>query len=283
MSQPTDLLRDRPIAYPPRSEKLLRLEWIDDGELDVVVVTFNRPEQRNPIDKDTLRALKEIVDGLSGPGGPRAIVLTGDGDAFSAGGDLKGYQTLYRDADAFRRFMNDFDDTCDAIERSPCIVVAMVNGTCVAGGTEIALACDLIVIAAEARIGDGHLRFAQLPGAGGSQRLVRAIGVQRARQLLLTGELVPAAYAVDIGLATLHVPLAALRERTFDLLREMAGRSRLGQARMKELIRIAQNTTLAEGLRQETEVVHEYATTSYDATEGLMAFAERRPPRYEGR
>lgn len=274
--------RDQPLVYPSAVANLLLLEWIDTDGLDAVVITLNRPDQRNPIDKHTIRALRELIRELSEPGGPRAIVITGAGSTFSAGGDLKGYQTLYRDPAAFRQFMDDFDATCEIIERSPAVVVAMINGTCVAGGTEIALACDLIVIADEARIGDGHLGFAQLPGAGGSQRLVRAIGVQRARHWLLTGRLFPASVAVDIGLAVSSAPAERLRDHVLELLKEMAPRTALGQARMKELIRVAQATHLGDGLKIETDIVHAYATTSFDATEGLMAFAERREPRYRG-
>ena len=275
--------RDQPEVYPSEEFDLLLLEWIDADGLDAVVITFNRPDQRNPIDKHTIQALRELITEMSRPGGPRAIIITGAGSTFSAGGDMKGYQTLYRDPAAFRRFMDDFDATCELIERSPAVVVAMVNGTCVAGGTEIALACDLIVIADEARIGDGHLSFAQLPGAGGSQRLVRAIGVQRARHWLLTGRLFPASTAVDIGLAVSSAPVQQLRDHTLGMLHEMSTRSPFGQARMKQLIRVAQDNHLAEGLKLETDIVHEYATTSFDATEGLMAFAERRGPRYKGR
>jgi enoyl-CoA hydratase/carnithine racemase len=250
---------------------------------DIAIVTLNRPHVRNPIDKVTIRELRTLIAELSEPGGPRAIVLTGAGDTFSAGGDLKGYQSLYRDPAEFRRFMDDFDATCDLIESSPACVIAMINGTCVAGGLELALACDAIVVADEARIGDGHLRFAQLPGAGGSQRLVRAIGVQRARHWLLTGNLFDAHTAVESGLAVSRAPRPNLLEHTLKFIADITERSPLAFARMKALINIAQNHGLAEGLGLETDVVHEYATTSHDAPEGLDAFAERRAPRYLGR
>lgn len=262
---------------------LLVLERIVSAGVDVTIVTLNRPEQRNPIDRATIRALRDTITQLAQPGGPRAIILTGAGATFSAGGDLKGYQSLYRDPVAFRAFMDDFDATCQLIEESPAAVIAMINGVCVAGGLELALACDAIVIADSARIGDAHLGFAQLPGAGGSQRLVRAIGVQRARHWLLTGNTFDATTAVAAGLAVSVAPGPELLARTLALAGEMTKRSPLAFRKMKELIQIAQNHPLDEGLRRETDLVHHYATTSHDATEGLQAFAERRPPTYLGR
>jgi enoyl-CoA hydratase/carnithine racemase len=263
--------------------ELLLVERIDRSGIDIAVVTFNRPEQRNPIDKDTIAALRALVAEFAEPGGPRALVITGSGGAFSAGGDLKGYQQLYRDPVAFRRFLEDYAAVGTLLEQSQLLVVAMVNGTCVAGGLELALACDLVTISSTARIGDGHLKFAQLPGAGGSQRLVRAIGVQRARQWLLTGRLFPAEVAVEAGLALFASPPEQLREDTLDLVAEVCASTPLGFGRMKALINIAQNNLIEDGLRAELELVHNYATESYDATEGLLSFAERRPAHYLGR
>ncbi|MFD9665127.1 enoyl-CoA hydratase/isomerase family protein [Rhodococcus sp. NPDC059968] len=264
-------------------QQLLNLDRIDFDGVDIAVIRFNRPEQRNPIDKETIASLSELLDLLmAGEATPDAIVLTGNGSTFSAGGDLKGYQTLYRDPARFRRFMEDFEDVCRKLSTVSALTVAMVNGTCVAGGLEISLACDLITMSDGARIGDGHLQFAQLPGAGGSQRLVRAIGVQQAKKWLLTAELYDAATADKAGLIALIAQKEELESRTFELIAKSAKLTPLGRTRMKELVNIAQVTTLDEGLQQELNLVFDYATTSYDATEGLHAFAARRPPNYRG-
>jgi enoyl-CoA hydratase len=195
---------------------------------------------------------------------------------------LKGYQTLYRAPEEFARFLDTFRQVCDLLERSPAVTVAMVNGACVAGGLELALACDLVTMADSAMIGDGHLRFGQLPGAGGSQRLVRAIGRQRARHWLLTARLFDAAAALAAGLVVGTFPTDQLQTETLALLTPILSQSPLAVAKMKELIRLADEAPLSEGLVEEMRIVFDYAVTSHDAMEGLMAFAERRNPSYRG-
>lgn len=259
---------------------------VRDIEVDENVVrflTFQRPDQRNPIDIATLIELGPLLEAAEADERVRCVVLTGSGSAFSAGGDLRGYLTLYADPPAFREYLERFAAVCEQLETADHTTIAMVNGACVAGGLEIALACDLMLAADSATIADGHLVFGQLPGAGGSQRLCRAIGLQKAKELLLTGRTIDAAEAVAIGLVAEAVPAPDLEARVLEIAAATARHSRLGLGRMKELIAISQDTDRSSALRAELELVLEHATTSEDAVEGLHAFLERRPPRWQGR
>jgi enoyl-CoA hydratase/carnithine racemase len=258
------------------------VEDVDHGGVSIALLTLNRPSESNPVDETTIAALESSIAAVLDGGEHRALVLTGAGDAFSSGGDLKGYQALFRDRPRFERFVEAFSRVCLLLERASIPTAAMVNGTCMAGGTELALSCDLIVVAEEARIGDGHLKFSQMPGSG-AQRLVRAIGLQRARHWLLTGDLHPGSYAVEVGLAVAAPPRSELRRRTLDEVARICRASPLALAGVKSLVVAAQTLPLEEGLEFEAATAVGYATGSEDAIEGITAFAERREPRFTGR
>ena len=246
------------------------------------VLTLARPDDRNPLDGATLRRLGQLAAEADADSVVRVLVVTGAGPAFSAGGDLLAYLDLYGDEAAFRAFLDEFRMLNARLEHGRFVSVAMVNGACVAGGLELALACDLITIADDARIGDGHLGTGQIDGAGGSQRLVRALGVQRAKQLLLTGRLWSGAEAVQAGLAMLSAPGAELRDKTLALAAELAVHSPLATKHMKTLVGYSAHLEFEEALTAEQNLVVGYATRSHDATEGLRAFLEHRAPSYTG-
>jgi enoyl-CoA hydratase len=252
------------------------LEWRDA----TAWVTLNRPDKLNPLDWATLRELNRALDEINARPDIVSAVITGAGRAFSAGGDLEGYVGLYKKPDAFGEFLRDFHRLLTGMEASQKVFIAAINGVCVAGGLELLLACDLVYAADTAKIGDGHVNFGQLPGAGGSQRLPRVVGPLKAKQLIFTGELVSAEECKRIGLVNDVIPAAELENVVLALATGFADKSRVGLRTAKHLVNTAMNTDFANGLEHELSVVHRYATTEFDATEGLVAFAEKRKPKF---
>jgi enoyl-CoA hydratase len=250
---------------------------------DVATIVLNRPDQLNPLDKHTVEELSRAVAAIDDNPGVSIVLLRGAGRAFSAGGDLEGYMELYREPDRFTAFLRAFNVLLETIERSPKIYVAIVHGHCVAGGIELMLACDIVLAANEARIADGHLNFGQLPGAGGSQRLPRAIGHLRAKYLLMTGKGVDGAEAERIGLVTKSCPLEKLDQTLDELLADLRAKSPLGLRGAKYLVNTGHLDVRDAALELELQFVKNYATTSHDAFEGLSAFAEKRAPRLKGK
>lgn len=244
-------------------------------------LSLQRPEKLNPLDWATVRELKQAVDAIEAMDDVFVVSIVGSGRSFSAGGDLDGYLRLYREPVEFSGFLEDFYAMLAGIENSRKIYIALINGVCVAGGLELLLACDLVLAADTARIGDGHLNFGQLPGAGGSQRLPRAIGLLRAKHLMLTGQLLTAEQAREIGLVNEVVPHAELDAALERLIGQLAEKSRVGLASAKHLANKTLTSDLEEGLRYEIDFVLNYATTVPDATEGLLAFKEKRKPAYQ--
>jgi len=218
-------------------------ELVTEDGRQIAVLTLNRPDELNPLDHATIGELGEALDTVKAKGEANVVVVTGAGRAFSAGGDLKAYQDLYRRPSAFESFLSDFAAVCDRLESSHFVSIAMVNGTCVAGGLELVLSCDLTVMADDAKIGDSHLRFAQLPGAGGSQRLVRAIGPARARAWILSGAHYSAQAALTAGLVAEVVSSTELRRRTLQLAATIATFSPLAVRHAKNLLNLVDGRT----------------------------------------
>jgi enoyl-CoA hydratase/carnithine racemase len=249
------------------------------------VIRLNRPAQLNPIDAAMLEALDRALDQMEGDRAVRAVLVTGNGRAFSAGGDMKKYRALQRDPVAFPRFVADLHRIFGRLRDLPVPVVALVNGVTVAGGLELLLNCDYAIAARSARIGDGHLTFGQMGGGGVLTLLPRMIGRARAAELVLSGRLLPAAEAAEWGLVSQVVDDDALLDAGLGSVRDLARRSPLAVANAKQVMNRlwADNGSVDAGLRYELERDAYYCLTSKDAPEGLAAFAEKRPPRFRGR
>lgn len=247
------------------------------------LVTLNRPQEMNPLNWAVLKELKAVLDSLSADVSVRAIAITGAGSAFSAGGDLKAYLELYRDDERYRNFLHDFRSILDSIGMLAQPVIALVNGYCVAGGLELLLSCDFAYAVKSAKLGDGHANFGQVGGAGGNVRFPRWILPSRARELLFTGRLLSADEALKWGLVNRVVPDDKLLEAGLEFTNTVAEKSFLGISIMKEICNRGLSMRTEDALNLEIQMNHHYCLTSHDAREGLIAFSEKRKPKFEGR
>lgn len=256
-----------------------------DDRSAVAVLTLDRPEQLNPIDLAMLGALDDALTAVEADARVRAVLLTGAGRAFSAGGDMKRYVELQRDPVGFPQFVGELHRVFGRLRALGVPVVALVNGVTAAGGLELVLSCDFAIAAESARIGDAHLNFGQMGGGGVLTLLPRAIGRARALELVLSGRFLSAHEAAEWGLVNRVVPDAELLEAGLAFCRGLAEKSPLAAANAKQVLNAlwADNGSVDAGLRYELERDVYYCLTSHDAPEGLAAFAEKRPARYTGR
>ncbi len=256
--------------------ELVLTEFHDLKNGRAAVLRLNRPQDLNPLDKDTVAALNRSMDALLADASVGAVIVTGEGSAFSAGGDLKGYLDLYLDEPAFRRFLAGLKTFFDKLENGRLISVAAVNGACVAGGFELALACDLIVMSSSARMGDGHLRYWQLPGAGGSQRLTRAVGLNLAKQILYSYQIYDAQRCQAIGLSAASFEPDQLLAGALAMVDRMMTTPSETVTVMKRLLKASVEMPLEQGLDYEIEEVVRHAIgQDAPAYKGLLRFTER--------
>ena len=255
-----------------------------DGAV-AAVLRLNRPDQLNPIDEEVLDRFDDHLDAVEADSSIRVLFVTGNGRAFSAGGDLKKYVELQQDPVGFPEFVGHLHHAFGRLRGLRVPVVALVNGVTAAGGLELILNCDFAFVAASAKIGDGHLNFGQMGGGGVLTLLPRAIGKARAMELMMSGRLLSATEAVEWGLASRCVPDNELLDAGLAFAREVAVKSPLAVANAKQVMHQlwSDNGSVDAGLRFELERDAYYCLTSHDAPEGLRAFADKRPPRFTGR
>ncbi|HEX6041122.1 enoyl-CoA hydratase/isomerase family protein, partial [Longimicrobium sp.] len=224
--------------------------------------------------------LVAALDALRDDASVRVLVITGAGDkAFVAGADIGEFAERtplqQRAAMTGRRVF-------DEVAAYPKPVIAMINGFCLGGGCELALGCDIRIVADTARFGQPEINLGIIPGGGGTQRLPRVVGMGQAMRLVLSGELIDAAEALRIGLADVVHPAAELRARTLEFARSMAAKSPVALQMAKSAVRAAAEMPLGAGLQYETEL---FVTcfASDDKREGVAAFLEKRPAEFTGR
>lgn len=257
---------------------------VDEQGSELALVTLNRPDEMNPLDWGVILGLGQVLQELADDPTVRVVAITGAGKAFSAGGDMKKYSTLQRDATDFPQFLHDIHSIFSSISQHPKPYIALVNGVAVAGGLELILSCDLAFASHRAKIGDAHLVFGQMGGGGVLTLLPRAVGPSRARELMFTGRTLGAEEALEWALVSKVVDHDDLVNSAIEFTREVAKKSALAVANAKQVMNSAwaDNVSIDSGLHLEREATARYCLTSDDAPEGLAAFAEKRAPRYMG-
>ena len=247
----------------------------------VAWVTLNRPEARNALSRAVNLELARLAVELGADPEVRAIVLTGAGEvAFCAGADLKERKGI--EAKDTGPFIDAIAGGINAWANLPKPTIAALNGSAYGGGLELALACDFRIAVRTAELGLTEVRLGIMPGAGGTQRLPRLVGVAVAKEMILLGRRISATRAHEVGLVTCVVEPGALRDEVERLLGELGACAPLSVAKAKEAIDRGVDLPIDDALVLER---HCYDVTlfSEDRNEGLRAFAERRPPKFLGR
>jgi enoyl-CoA hydratase/carnithine racemase len=244
----------------------------------VALARLNRPEARNALSAELQAELLAAVEAWDADVEVRCIVVAGSDEVFAAGGDIRAMRE--RDVgellgEAGGSFWGQL-----AACRTP--LVAAVSGYALGGGLELALVCDLIVVAEGAELGQPEIMLGIIPGGGGTQRLARAVGKQRAMELVLTGRRIDAAEAARLGIVNSVAPKRRWLDEALELARTVAERPPLAARLAKQAVLAAEETPLSAGLDHERRL-YELAFATEDRVEGMNAFLERRRPEFRGR
>jgi enoyl-CoA hydratase len=244
----------------------------------VGVIRLNRPQALNALNATVNAELTAAVDAFETDDAIACVVITGNEKAFAAGADIKEMAgKSYMDA-----FKGDFAANWDRVARMRKPVIAAVAGFALGGGCELAMMCDMIIAADNAKFGQPEIKLGVIPGIGGTQRLTRAVGKAKAMDLNLTGRMMDAAEAERAGLVARVVPAASLMDETMKCAETIASMSLVALMVAKESVNRAFETTLSEGIRFERRTFHALFAT-HDQKEGMAAFVEKRPAKFEDR
>ncbi len=246
---------------------------------NVGVITLNRPQAMNALNGQLIRELGQALDGFEDDAAIGAVVLTGSDKAFAAGADIKEMASKsYMDA-----YLEDFiTNGWERITRCRKPVIAAVAGYALGGGCEVAMMCDFILAGENAKFGQPEITIGAIPGAGGTQRLTRAVGKAKAMEMCLTGRMMDAAEAERAGLVSRVLPVADLVAEAIKAASKIASFSRPMVFMAKEAVNAAFETTLSQGVKFERRLFQSVFGTQ-DQKEGMAAFTEKRPPNFQNK
>lgn len=243
----------------------------------VALIELNRPKELNAINTQLMQELRETLQRLDKDPQVRAIVITGNEQAFAAGADIK----QMADRTTIDMLMIDQFTTWDQIRKTRKPLIAAVSGFALGGGCELAMTCDMIIASETARFGQPEIKIGVMPGAGGTQRLTKAIGKAKAMELVLTGRFISAEEALQYRLINKVVPVEMYLQEALQLAAEIATMSPIAAMLAKESVNRSFETSLDEGLQFERKNFY-LAFASEDQKEGMKAFIEKRKPDYKG-
>ncbi len=243
----------------------------------VGIVQLNRPQALNALNRELMGELVDALQAFDADPSIGCLLIMGSEKAFAAGADIR----QMANAGANEMLHSPLIGAWDALARLQTPLIAAVSGWCLGGGCELALACDLIIAAESAIFGQPEVNIGVIPGAGGTQRLVRAVGKSLAMEMILADRRIDAAEALACGLVSRVTPTANLREVALEVATAIAAKAPLAVRAAKQAINHAFESTLAAGLHQE-RLLFSLLFASDDQKEGMAAFAEKRPPIWKG-
>lgn len=244
----------------------------------VGLARLNRPQQLNALNSVLMEELAQALEAFDRDDAVRCIVITGNEKVFAAGADIKEMA----DASPVEMLLRDNIARWDRLRRIKKPIVAAVSGYCLGGGCEMAMACDMIIASESAQFGQPEINIGVIPGAGGTQRLTRAIGKSKAMEMVLTGRTMSAREAEAAGLVSRVVPVESCLDEALKLAREIASKAPLAARFAKEAVNKVFETSLADGIEDERRWFYFLFATA-DQKEGMQAFIEKRPPEWKGK
>jgi len=253
---------------------------VESGE-GIATITLNRPKSMNALNNRMLEELVRVCGEIDEDSGIKVVIVTGHEKFFAAGADLVEVSAITNPMEA-HRYIKRARMAFDAIAEMEKPVIAAVSGLALGGGCELCLACDLRIAAETAVFGQPEIRIGVIPGAGGTQRLPRIVGVTKAKELLFTGESIDAAEALRIGLVNRVVPPASLLKETRKLASTIVTRPGVALSITKMVVDGGMNMELTSALAYEAKCF-EYLFSTEDQKEGMNAFVEKRKPLFKGR
>jgi len=252
---------------------------VDKLDGHIAKITINRPDKLNALNGEVRRQMFQALENLAADDDVRVVIITGAGDkSFIAGADISEFKDA-RPVEQYRSMQS--GNIYVALESFPKPVIAMINGFCLGGGCELAMACDMRVASTKAKLGQPEINLGLIPGAGGTQRLPRLVGEGWAMRLIMSGELISGEKAAEIGLVEVAVEPEELEAHVMTLAANIASRSPMALQAAKESILVARRMPLDEGLKFERGWFSLLFSTD-DMAEGVGAFLEKRKPNFTG-